>query len=59
MRMLWTGRRNAGPAKCRKHVSNARGELAAECGNTHSVTEEFCNRVKQYYDEEKEEWMIR
>lgn len=34
------------------------GELAAECGSPHQVTEEFCSRVKKYYDEKKEEWMI-
>lgn len=51
------------PEECRtckvqKACFKCAGELAAECGNTYSVTEEFCNRVKRYYDEEKEEWMI-
>lgn len=34
------------------------GTLAAECGSPHRVTEEFCSRVKKYYDEEKNEWKI-
>ena len=44
--------------KVQKACFKCAGELAAECGNTYSVTEEFCDRVKRYYDEEKEEWMI-
>lgn len=31
------------------------GTLAAECGSPHQVTEEFCNSVKKYYNEEKGE----
>lgn len=34
------------------------GILSAECGGPEEVTEEFCNKVKQYYDEEAERWMI-
>lgn len=31
------------------------GTLAAECGNPHQVTEEFCSSVKKYYNKEKGE----
>lgn len=34
------------------------GRLAAECGSPHRVTEEFCGRVKKYYDEKEGRWMI-
>ena len=30
--------------------------LATECGSPHRVTEEFCQKIKQYYDDEKGEW---
>lgn len=32
--------------------------LETECGSLNQVTEEFCNRVKKYFDEEKGEWKI-
>lgn len=34
------------------------GKLVAECGSPHEVTEEFCSRIKKYYDEKKGRWMI-
>lgn len=34
------------------------GTLAAECGSPQGVTDEFCGKIKRYYDEENEEWMI-
>ena len=34
------------------------GTLAAECGSPHQVTQEFCEKVKKYYDKEKGEWKI-
>ncbi len=32
--------------------------LTSECGSPHHVKKEFCDRVKQYYDEEKGEWKL-
>ena len=32
--------------------------LATECGSVHRVNDAFCNRVKQYYDEEKGKWKL-
>lgn len=34
------------------------GILSAECGGPQQVREEFCNRVKQYYDKKEERWRI-
>ena len=34
------------------------GILSAECGSPHNVSDEFCNKVKKYYDDEKKEWLI-
>ena len=44
--------------KVQKACFKCAGSLAAECGSPHRVTEEFCDRVKKYYDEEKGEWKI-
>lgn len=32
------------------------GSLSAECGSVHRVTNEFCDRIKKYYNEDKNEW---
>lgn len=34
------------------------GTLAAECGSPRSVTEEFCEKIKKYYDDQKGEWKL-
>ncbi len=44
--------------KVQKACMKCAGTLAAECGSPHRVTEEFCNEVKKYYDDEKGEWDI-
>lgn len=44
--------------KVQKACFKCAGELAAECQSPHQVSEEFCNRVKKYYDETKGEWKI-
>lgn len=44
--------------KVQKACMKCAGTLAAECGSPHQVTEEFCNKVKQFYDEERGEWKI-
>ena len=44
--------------KVQKACMKCAGTLAAECGSPHRVTEEFCNKVKKYYDDEKGEWDI-
>lgn len=51
------------PAECKTcHVRTAcfkcAGMLSAECGSPHKVNEEFCNRVKKFYDEKKGEWKL-
>lgn len=32
--------------------------LETECGSVTQVTEEFCGRIKKYYDKEKGEWLL-
>ena len=44
--------------KVQKACMKCAGTLAAECGSPHQVTEEFCDRVKRFYDDEKGEWKI-
>ena len=44
--------------KVQKACFKCAGTLAAECGSPRKVTEEFCARVKKYYDEEKGEWKV-
>ena len=44
--------------KVQKACFKCAGTLAAECGSPHKVTEEFCEQVRKYYDEEKGEWKI-
>ena len=34
------------------------GILSSECGGPRQVSEEFCRKVKRYYDEEQERWRI-
>ncbi len=51
------------PEECKTCKANTvcvkcAGTLAAECGSPHQVTEEFCNTVKQFYDEKKGDWNI-
>lgn len=58
MKKFWTGREECKTCKVQTACFKCAGELAAECGSPHQVTEEFCSRVKKYYDEKKEEWMI-
>ena len=42
--------------KVQKACFKCAGMLNAECGSPHKVTEEFCERIKKWFDEEKGEW---
>lgn len=51
------------PPECKrcpvsKACAKCAATLATECGSAHRVTDEFCQRVKKYYDEKKGKWKL-
>lgn len=43
--------------KVRQVCVKCAATLNTECGSLHTVTDEFCNRIKRYYDEQRETWV--
>ena len=51
------------PPECKrcpvsKACAKCAATLATECGSVHRVTDEFCQRVKKYYDEKEGKWKL-